>query len=192
MASQIDICNAALIQLGVEPLTALDTATKGGRLCLARWVSIRDALLASHFWGFAMKRATLPLLSVTPEFGFTYAYQLPSDCLRVMVVEDGTPYSIEAGMLMTDIETTDEQEVNVTYIARISEPGTWSAHFAEAFSAQLATDLCLPLTDSVSRYQVLQKMAATRLMEAQVLDAREAYGKTATDDDDDTWIEART
>lgn len=186
MASQIGICNMALSQFGIEPLTALDQETVAGKHCLTLWDTVRDTLLAAHFWGFAVKRVALSQLDTTPAFGFDYAYQLPADCLRVLLVEeDLKPYAIEGGMLLSDEDT-----VSVKYLAKITTPGNWPSYFATALAAMLAVELCLPLADSPQRYQLLQKVAQMKVAEAQVLDARQAYGQPEVDasEETDTWL----
>jgi hypothetical protein len=47
---------------------------------------VRKAELRKRHWSFAIKRAALPALADAPTWGFGYAYQLPTDYLRLMQV----------------------------------------------------------------------------------------------------------
>ena len=65
MASSIEICNDALTMLSQEPVMALDDTTKASRLCKQRYEPVRDALLRSYPWSFAMHEiSNLPLLAM--------------------------------------------------------------------------------------------------------------------------------
>lgn len=92
MASEVDICNSALAELG-------DTATVAGlyppsgsiqAVHCARFYPIsRDLCLEMHNWNFATKRVSPALLSETNQpNAWTYSYQLPSDVLRILAVLD--------------------------------------------------------------------------------------------------------
>jgi len=58
MAS-VDICNSALIKIGVSPITALTDNNKAARLCNLIYDKLRRKLLISHYWNFARGRARL-------------------------------------------------------------------------------------------------------------------------------------
>ena len=55
MASVIEICNSALNQLGANAITALTENSKNGRLCNARYNTVRDAVFRSHPWNSLIK-----------------------------------------------------------------------------------------------------------------------------------------
>ena len=94
MSTILEICNSALIKLGVEPITSLDPLvddSKAARLCAATYEMIRDDLLASHYWNFAMKRATLVVNATGPLYDYSYAYDLPADSLRIHSLSSSYP-----------------------------------------------------------------------------------------------------
>jgi hypothetical protein len=123
--------------------------------------SVRDALIQSYPWNFAMKRATLAPLGTTPAWGYLYEYQLPSDCLAPFEVSTSgsgvgleftsVEYKIEGGKILTDEGTA----INLRYISRISDEGEMTALFAEVFATQLAYEACEEVTQSNTKKQLL-------------------------------------
>lgn len=54
--TDVDIANLALSYISGKPITALDTTTQQGRVCLKWFAATRDEVLAAHPWNFAAKR----------------------------------------------------------------------------------------------------------------------------------------
>ena len=59
MASVIEICNSALLQLGAQAITSLTENSKNARLCNARFNTVRDSVFRSHPWNSLIKRQKL-------------------------------------------------------------------------------------------------------------------------------------
>ena len=91
MASDVDVCNAALGELG-DTATVVSINPPSGSIqavhCARFYPMARDALLEMHTWSFATKRVALSLLAETPPNSWTYAYQAPSDVLNFLAVLD--------------------------------------------------------------------------------------------------------
>ena len=69
MVSEVDICNAALIKLGDEnTISAIGQDGREGEVCELMYSQVRDRLLASHPWNFAIGRSTLTADTATPDF----------------------------------------------------------------------------------------------------------------------------
>ena len=96
MASKVDICNSALRKLGVERINSLTEDNSRAKVCNDRYDILRDEMLRSHPWKFAIKRTTAAAILAVPLFDWEKQYQLPSDCLRVLRVNDDyTKWSLE-------------------------------------------------------------------------------------------------
>lgn len=92
MASEVDICNLALANLGDNASVASLDPPEGSAQaehCARFYPIARDSLLELHDWNFATKRAQLAQIA-SPWPQWTYAYVQPSDCLRVLAVLDPT------------------------------------------------------------------------------------------------------
>jgi hypothetical protein len=97
-----------------------------------------EEVLAAHPWGFAKTRITLDASDFPPKFDFDYAFDLPSDCLRVLRMRDDTKYQIEGARLLTDEETAD-----VEYIALVNDYDPYTIamlHFNGADAAVATTE----------------------------------------------------
>ena len=91
MASDIDICNAALSLIGdtakVTTINPPDPSTQA-TLCARFYPMARDALLEMHNWGFATTRATLALLQANPTSSWAYAYAAPANAVNYLEILD--------------------------------------------------------------------------------------------------------
>ena len=83
MASVVEICNRALSNIGnSRSINSLTEASKEAGECSLHFEACRDAVLSDFDWNFATKRVALADTSNPPP-DWEYAYQYPSDCLRI-------------------------------------------------------------------------------------------------------------
>jgi hypothetical protein len=199
MASSVDIANSALTKLGAKRIMSLDDNVKEAREINAIFTLRRDNLLRRYNWSFAMKRSSLPALEDAPSWGYSYAYQKPSDCLRFVQINDyhvipslvnyasgvdSEPYRIEGQTIATDFGAP----LKVRYIRRVSNSGEFDACFIEAFAADLAFVCCEAITQSTSK-----KESAREDRSAAILDAirSNAIELPPQDIPDDAWVMSR-
>lgn len=105
MASEIDICNLALANLGDAATVASINPPEGSAQaehCARFYPIARDSLLEMHDWAFAMKRVALPLLATNPTLQWSYAYGAPSDMINVISVLDSQSPDDASAPLLTD------------------------------------------------------------------------------------------
>ena len=176
MASTVDICNSALNLLGASTISALTEDTKNARLCNQRYTPIRNRVFRSHNWNCLIKRVELAQDSTGPVIEYTYGYTLPSDCLRVLKVHNGTTDSI-ASALDYKVEgkkiVTDEGTVYLVYVALDTDPTNYDSYLYEAVSHQLAADLAYAITNNSTLANQYMSRADERLREARFIDATE-------------------
>lgn len=148
-ASETSIANMALGKLGARRIIALDEESTEARACLLHYAETRDEILRHHRWNFAIKRVTLTQLPVEPLFGWRFAYQLPTDCMRVLElngIDPGRrirPWEIEEHTLLANDEQAD-----IRYISRVTDANQFDPLFVEAFALKLASKIARPLTGS--------------------------------------------
>jgi hypothetical protein len=186
MAVDVDICNGALIKLGVEPINALSDNTKQARLCNLRYQPVLQAALRTAPWSFAIKRAALTPTVVTLEFGDETVFTLPIDCVRVCKIDEcGTAtYKIEGRTILSN----DVDEVELTYVSSAISPTSFDFVFIQAAECMLAADLCYSLTQSQAMVQGLLQMAEWWISQARSYNSQE---KTAESYKFDTFLNAR-
>lgn len=148
--SEVEICNFALAKLGSESfITSLDDEnSKSATLCNLFYNPVRDSLLRSHLWRFARKQYQLAPLAEEPLFDGGYYFQMPVDCIRVVVPDEEYfqtygRWSVEGNKILADTNL-----LQIVGIARITDTGYFDPIFVEALATRLAHELCMPLTQS--------------------------------------------
>lgn len=168
MASVVGICNKALILVGAKTITAITENSKEGRLCNTIYETVRDAELRRHPWNFAVKRATLSPSADTPKWGYTYAHELPTDCLRVLGFDYELTYRLEGRSILTN-----ETVVNLRYLAKIQDPNLYTPQFIEVLATKLALEIAYSLEGKANRIDALTKGYTDALRDARFVDATE-------------------
>jgi hypothetical protein len=88
MASEVDICNQALANLGDSATVASINPPEGSAQaehCQRFYPLARDTLLDMHNWGFATRRAALAQLT-NESTEWAYAYAVPINTINVIAI----------------------------------------------------------------------------------------------------------
>ena len=185
MASEVEICNSALTRLGANTIVSFTDNTTEAKACSQIYERVRDAVLVSHPWNFAITRASLAKLTSVPSWGFANEFQLPTDCLRVLDVQDQSiKYEIEGRKVLANIDP-----FNIKYITTVTATGYFSAQFREALEKKLALELSFLLVQSSTQQQLLQSEYNTALADARSFDAQEGGPNSYIYDD---FLNSRT
>ena len=176
MASVVDMCNSALNLLGASTISALTDDSKNARLCNQRYEPVRNRVFRSHAWNCLHKRVQLAQNSTAPVVEYSYAYALPSDCLRVLSMEEPHfIFKVENVATHGKVLLTDEGTANIMYVARITNTTLFDSMFVDTLTAKLATDLAYPVTNSVQLQTQMQKLYEYKLSEARSVDGQEGF-----------------
>lgn len=178
--TDIDLCCRALVKLGARAITSFDEGTAEAEVAASLYSTIRDALLSAHPWNFAMQQRTLAKLADSPTADYANAFQLPSDCIRVLSAGYGGRGQGMAYKICKREVHTNSDEVILTYISRPNVED-WPPFFCMALINRLAAEFCIALTDSTSRWQALQEFAEAELRRAKLIDAQEETPNAITD-----------
>lgn len=186
MSSPLEIGNSALIKLGVEPIISFDDESKAARLVKEQYSKIRDKLLDSHYWNFAMKRQELAVVAGSPPiFGFSIKYQLPVDCFKVvhLNVKDAR-FKVEKGRFLH----TNLAGAKILYISSENDVSSYSPMFRELVALDLAIDICFSLTGKRTL-----KVDLINERKIFIRDTRSSDGQEGTNDElaSDVWLNAR-
>lgn len=199
MASFVEIANSALTKLGAKRIMALTDNTKEAREINAIYLLRLNKLLRAYNWSFAMKRDQLSALSDTPSWGYTLQYQLPTDCVRVVQVNDlwdipgltnymggpdSEPYKIEGRTIVTDLAAP----LKIRYVSRVTNPGQFDDGFVEAYAYDLAHEVCEALTQSNTKKQEMREGRKQEILDAIRSNAIELPPSGIPDD---SWIMSR-
>lgn len=186
MQTSVEICNSALTLLGANVILSLDDATSEGRACKNNYDFCRRSLLRAHPWNFAITRVVLaPLASPTPSFEFENFFSLPSDCLRIIQVDDGdTPHKIEGKRI-----ACDSDEIELIYLSNVTDTSQFDVLFSEALALYLAWKIAYQLTQSAETRDSMWLMYQKVVAKARFVDAVENPLETI---EADAFLSART
>jgi hypothetical protein len=176
MASVTEICNSALNLLGASNIASLTDDSKNARICNQRYEPIRNRIFRSHPWNCLIKRIELAQDTDAPVIEYEYAYTLPSDCLRVLKIHNGSTDSINSD-LDYKIEgrkiLTNQATLYLVYVSLVTDPNEIDVYLQEAIAATLAADIAYALTNNATLASNYQSQADERLREARFIDATE-------------------
>lgn len=130
---RLGLYNVALAAIGERSLSSLTEDGEPRRELDAIWSRGNGALryfLEQGSWNFAMRAQELSASSsVEPAFGFTYAFAVPSDLVRLNMISAGdrftlplTDYEIEAGYIFA--------EVDPLYVRFVSDDSSYGGDFS--------------------------------------------------------------
>ena len=169
MASTVDICNGALNQLGATTILSLTEDSKNARLCNSRYTQVRDALFRTHPWNCLQTRLELAASTDSPAWGFTYAYTLPANCLRLLRVLDyDSNYKVEGRKILSNAST-----MKILYISRVTDPNEYDELLRETLSAALGADIAYAVTSNNTTSQNMILSYQEKLRDARFVDSTE-------------------
>lgn len=118
-ADIIAVCNQSLGLLGAELIT-INGTDQNHDLCTLYYPDAKDEMLICHPWNHAYKRANM-LQAATPLNEYDYAFTKPTDCLRVLRIDNDPlcQFRVEGSLVLTNsYESPDEyDDDSVDYLA---------------------------------------------------------------------------
>lgn len=194
--SRSGIASAALIHLGRDPVADIDATTDQTAVMVReRYPVVRDALLRSYPWNFAMRYAALPGSALpVAQFGFTHTCALPSGgaqlyCLRLWRLEQpGIKYQVQGRALLVSAAPP----ITIAYTGRVVEEDQFDPMFCELLAVDLALALInrVPSNEVRKRGNELRQVRATLRRSASMTDATESSpGQLTTSNG--SWLGAR-
>lgn len=152
-ATKLGLYNEALGHLMERRLSSLSEAREPRRVLDDYWDRVVGHCLGRHFWKWAKRVVSVDASTiVTPQFGWQYAFDLPTDWIRTYQVsaeETFTPplwdYAEEAGFIFASYTP-----LFVSYISNDPtygmDMGKWPDFFSDYVALRLATQACKRIT----------------------------------------------
>lgn len=181
--SVVELVNNSLIHLGADLITSLDQPTKSAILAKQIFPSVRDATLRAFTWNCVTKRVQLAPLGTAPAFDWTYAFQQPSDCLRVVSIQDGNDFETSQRTILADTDV-----LNLTYISREEDVSKYDSLLTASMECRLASAMAYSIVESAQLRDSLFQLYQLMIREARGVDSRE---KASQEWDVDVWINSR-
>lgn len=166
----VDISNGALIRVGAEMINSLSEEKKEANICDNRLPFGTDLILRKHPWSCVRKRVELAQLAETPAHGYDYFFELPSDWLRLVSLNNDPDldYHIEGHKIATDSSTLD-----LVYCYRPDNYGSLDAEVINVLIHWLAWDIAYALTQSNTLSKRMKEEYDMALREAKSTNAKE-------------------
>ena len=157
MASNISIANKALSMLGQAPIVSFtDNSTRAKDIYEIYDQCVKEVLV-EHPWNFSVKRGSLAELDVDISWtddGLNVAYAYPSDCLRVLNINDNNiNWRVESVEDQICILTDAAAPLGIRYIFYNNNPAHYSPKFVEALAARIAAELSFKILQSATGSQ---------------------------------------
>jgi hypothetical protein len=158
MTSKTAIQNQGLQKLGLDPIISDADKSKSARAMLSAYNPMRQYELRAHNWKFAEVDKNLAVDTTQPIFSWTYAYQLPSDCLRLLQIA-GIRQSLGSASYRTGLEglytikgrkilTNLTAPLPITYTSDIEDTTLFDSNFTDMLACRLALQTCIHLTQN--------------------------------------------
>lgn len=173
VTTPVDICNMAFTKLGVRPINTLSEINDRAIMANATYANIRDEVLRSYPWQWALKYFELSGYDPPDEvWNYSSQYDIPekANVLKVHEVEgqtadDGDEWQLLGDTIVTNLNsnTSEAPQIRIVCIMRIETVGSYDASFIDALCARLMAEWA----DSVRRISSLSDAAVTRALQKQ-------------------------
>jgi hypothetical protein len=132
---------------------------------------VRDAVFRSHPWNCLQKRVEVSSSTTVPAWGFSYQYDLPGDCLRLLrILEYDSDHKVEGRSILSNSET-----MKILYISRVTDPNQYDELLRETLSSALGADIAYAITSNNTTSQNMIASYQEKLRDARFVDSTEGY-----------------
>jgi hypothetical protein len=177
MNVKTEICNLSQSILGnFSSVNDIDNPTTPAEKAYAKWYdTCRQNVLKLLMPNFALGRKIIAKQVAVPEFGYSYLYLKPIDCLKVLgigdVQEKMNDYAVEGDNIMTDNDYPDGMKLR--YIKDITDVSKFSPEAINLIAWSLAYAVCIEITKDYEKLTYLEKIMPGKLSSASALNAQE-------------------
>ena len=177
----VHICNLALDRLGQRSISSIDNPTTDTEtICARHYPTTRREMLRRYIFTFSKKYATLTASTTkTPAFGFSHAYALPNDFIRLLALGDVTInddlepglYDISEGYIFTS--AADGGALNIQYVYDAKDVTKFDSLFVRLLALHLAANMAYKFTKLNSLINAIRDDAADAALAAAAVSGQE-------------------
>lgn len=196
MPSKLSVYQGACLALGERKIASLSENVAMRRRLDTAWdnEAVKECL-SRGFWNFAIRSIELTYSpSITPDFGYLYAFDKPTDCVKTLLVASDeyfrcamTGFTDEAAYWLSDLDT-----IYVRYVSDDSQYGgdlsLWPPNFTRFVEHYLAERVAKSTTSSDTDVDDLEKKVKRLLLRARSTDAMDEPTQTIPS----RWAAARS
>ena len=178
MASKLELYKSALRLLGSQRIDALTDAQERRYVIDDCYDEVLAECLEQGQWNFAMKSIEVESsTTITPTFGYAYAFQKPADFVRLGALSANeryqpplADYEDEVGYWWADVDP-----IYVKHVSNATDYGNdlaaWPAKYTQYVYSSIAERVCMALTQSDSKLEEMIKRKKDALVSARAHDA---------------------
>lgn len=177
MATDVSICNNALLLIGANTITSLSDNVNEAVTCNALYEGTKDSLIQEGNWSFCRDVVSLTSSKATSDIDdYDYMYDIPSTVFRIFK-KDNVPnnYDIYGAKLYTNDTTVN--------IYCLTDPGesAFPAHFVRTLEFKMASILAAALEHDESMTQLFERLFTDSLRKSRRIDGQNTPNKSFTD-----------
>lgn len=171
-AVNVQICNAALVMVGDQPVATLDGDQVSQVVCSNLYPSVVADLLGRYRWRFASDLVQLQRLDFVPLAKWEGAYQVPVGAHTVhsvMIRDEAVDFDRFSQRIYCDAGVDD---VLVAEVSIIPPEEEWPPYFRTLVELQLAAVIAFPITEDSQKASLYEGKALRQFVSAKTLDAQ--------------------
>lgn len=168
MASAIDISSNALLLIGDQPISSFTEPGAGAQTAANLYPETKRMIMSYHPWSFALKEQELSQVSQSPDSrtGYKYAYQVPTDLIRLWEIMPYSNYKIVGQFIYSN-----EPALLARYVFDVPESNI-PAHLVKAIEYKLASEFAISVTEDDGKAQLYEQKARDQLAKASNIDSQ--------------------
>lgn len=173
MSIDIEICAAALVRVGAEPISTLEGAGGTNTACRNLYPSIRRDALSGYRWRFSTKFVTLERLSALPRTEqYDSSYQLPANTETLWnVAINGFLVDFDRSESLVFLDAESDAEV-IGEVGFMPDEYYWPGYFRTLIELQLASALAIPIAEDATKATYYENKALRQYALAKTLDSQ--------------------
>ena len=168
MATKLELISQAMLLLGEQPVSDLSADTRSALVASNLYDLIYYDALSIDEWNFATRRFELSRLAEAPINEYKYQYQMPTDNVRVITINEGVgsnDFEINGDKLYSN-----DPKIIMEYLYRVPEVFL-PPYFALYVVYSLAKAFAIPVTQQASLLDIYSKLAEDQLNKARFTDS---------------------
>jgi len=175
--SKIELCNLAISRLGnYGTISNIDAPKSEKEATFALCYDIaRQTFLKMTMPNFSLARKSLALIVETPPEPFSYSYEYPNDCLKILgignIEDKANNYTIEGNRIYTNV--VHSSGLPIRYIKDIENVTLMSPEFKTGFSWYLAGEVAMDITQDTGKVKIIQQLLPEKMSTLSGLNAQE-------------------
>lgn len=167
MATDLSICNAALLLVNASQINSFNDSTREATICKALYETTKQSLLSKHPWSFSLFQELLAKTTETPLFDYDYVYQLPTGYIRILKTDGlGNEYRILKDKLFSDYDPVE--------LLFQKDPGEefFPAYFVRLLELKMAELLSMSLLQDDNMARMYNASYLMQMREARGIDSQ--------------------